>query len=551
MENKRKTMTNKEKLGRFLTRHECVHNVFEDSQISAIFDYFVRMLPGAIYYKDKDGLYLGCSDYLLSSSGFKSPADVVGKTDYDLFSPEHADNLKKNDHYVIKHDQALITEEKITLPSGETKYYEVVKKPLKNIEGKIIGIIGNSIEITNRVIAEKKLAIEKQKAEQANEMKNQFIANMEHDLRTPCSGIAEMVHLIEAGEKDPEKKELLGYVAKASRQLLEMLNGILEFDHIESGNLLVLDKKFNIRQVVEDIIAMEMPYIKNKKLDLMVNIHDDVPPIIIGDAFRTSRILINLISNAIKFTNAGYVKIGISIAKLVDKRNIILKIDIADSGIGIPTDKQNLIYMKFARVHASNTGLYDGSGLGLCIVKQFVDELGGEIEVKSELGQGTEFECLLPFTLPLLAELRKTKTKGSVRNMMTIKNKDVLDILLVEDNILAQKVAEILLKQNFSCNLDLAANGKNALELVNKKQYDLILLDIGLPDMTGCDVCLAIRENTINKNTVAVALTAHDNPEFRNDSIDAGMNDFMVKPITEEKVRAILNKFTAADAEVN
>lgn len=514
------------------------HNILGDPIATATFDYFIRQLPGALYYKDKNGKYLGCSNYLISSSGLNNPSDVIGKTDFELFSEEQAKILRKNDKKVFKEGKTLVTEEKITLPNGGEQYFEVVKTPLRDVSDKIVGIIGNSIEITNRVKAEQKLAIAKEKAELANVAKNQFIANMEHDLRTPCSGIAEMIKILEKEETDIEKKESLACVAKAANQLFEILNGILEFNHLESGKSPVLYKKFNLKQLLSEIIAMEMPAIRSKHLDLTVDCDSNIPEILIGDVFRTSRILINLVSNAVKFTSKGYIKIFVQMVKKINNKRVVLRIVVEDSGIGIPKDKQDIIYTRFTRVHPSSSSVYRGSGLGLSIVKQFVKELKGEIEVNSEVGRGTIFECLLPFELSLLSGVtrKRVSARKNSQAKMSIERHN-LRVLLVEDDLLAQKVASIILQEQFAKRLDFALSGKNAIKLAAKYKYDIIFMDLGLPDMSGCDVTKRIRASKgMNKDTVIIALTAHDAGIAKKSSIKAGMNDFLVKPINEQKV---------------
>ena len=464
---------------------------------------------------------------------------MVGKTDFDLFSKEQANALRKNDKQVLSEGKTLVTEEEITLPNGDTQYFEVIKTPLRDVNGHIVGLIGNSVEITNRV----KALIAKEEAELANESKNQFIANMEHDLRTPCAGIAQMVKALVQKKEDGDEKESLEYVLKAANRLLEILNGILEFDRIESGRLPVLYKKLNLKELVDEIVAIEIPSVKNKHLDLSVKYATDLPEVFISDAFRVSRILLNLVSNAIKFTDNGYIKIFVEKARKLNKKHMIIRIKVEDTGIGIPKDKQDVIYTRFSRLHPSNEEIYKGSGLGLSIVKQFIEELEGEIEVKSTPGRGTTFECLLPFEIPLLTKQKRAKNEGKID---TTKNIDKnLKILFVEDNPLVQKATSVMLQDLFTKALDEASNGKEALELSKQNKYDLIFMDIGLPDFSGYEVTKRIRQDkkNINNNTIIVALTAHDDSDSRKKTTESGMNDFLVKPIDEEKILNIITRY--------
>ena len=232
---------------------------------------------------------------------------------------------------------------------------------------------------------------------------------MEHDIRTPASGVYSVIHNLAIAEQEPSKKETLELLSNSSEKLLNLLNDILNFSQTESGQMPVLDKKFDVKQMVSDLVAMQAPAVISKKLALTFDCAPNVPTIIISDESRIYRILLNLIGNAIKFTKKGFVKVSLSIAKKVDKRNIILKLIVADSGIGIPKDKQFAVYERFNRGTASNRGIYAGMGLGLTIVKQFVDELEGEIDLVSAVDRGTTFTCLIPIQLPVLKKEREYK----------------------------------------------------------------------------------------------------------------------------------------------
>lgn len=367
----------------------------------------INDLPGDVYWKDINGVYQGMNETgkkSLHEMGFLSKdSEIVGKTDYDLFDKRTADEFKKNDLLIIKSGVEKTTEEKATLPSGEEIIQLSTKRPLRDENGKIVGIVGNTFDITNLKKVESDLRSAKEKAEESNRLKMEFISNMEHDIRTPFTGAWGIANHLLGEESDPEKKELLGFIVRSLKELLDFCNTIIDFSHIETTPQPILAKKFDIRSVIESTIAIEMPAAQIKNLNLRFLCDDKLPNILIGDEYRLKRVILNLVSNAIKFTEKGEILLAVELAR-IETSHLILKIIIKDSGIGIPKDKQDIVYEAFTRVTPSNQGKYGGVGLGLRIVKRFIEEMGGEIDLISEIGKGSTFICTLPFKLPLLGD---------------------------------------------------------------------------------------------------------------------------------------------------
>lgn len=376
----------------------------------SILSNIIENLPGSIYWKDKNGIYLG-----RNSNGAQSVKnmgypwrrkDHVGKTDYDLFSKEMADGFKKNDLYVMRTGKEYRSEEASTSTNGEKLTQLSIKWPLRDEKNKIIGIVGNTIDITYLKKIEADLIKAKEEAEAAIRAKDEFIRNVEHDIRTPFSGITILANMLESVETDALKKEYLTDISKCAKELHDYCNSILEFAKTEAGIMPILEKKLNLRMLIEKIISMEIPPARNKNLALQHDIDKRIPAVVIGDPNRIQRILINLVSNAIKFTQKGYVKIRLVLKKKMAKQNkVVIQLIIEDSGIGIPKEKHDIIYEKFSRLTSATQGVYKGSGLGLRVVRQLIDEIEGEIDVKSELHKGTTFICTIPFKLPLIKEL--------------------------------------------------------------------------------------------------------------------------------------------------
>jgi two-component system aerobic respiration control sensor histidine kinase ArcB len=384
----------------------------ESQNILEFLEFISESMPGNFYWKDKEGRYLGCNTNLLKVVGFTSKSQVVGKSDTDLW-PEQAPQLGEHDKKVLSLGETQYLDETITV-NNEIMYFRVIKIPLKDFSGKIIGIIGTSLDVSELKRIQLKLKVQVEKAEIANQVKAEFIRNMQHDIRTPFNGLLGITRVLLDMETNAEKKELLGYINQSAEELLEYCNAILDFSKIESGVFPILEKKFEIRKFLQDIYLLEFPGAKLKNLDLTWHCAEDVPSILIGDPTRLQRILINLVSNSIKFTDVGFVSISVKTAQIVDDKNIIVYVEIADSGIGIPVDKQDVIYEKLERATPSYQGFYRGMGIGLRIVKQFIDEMNGEIELQSELAKGTKFTCTLPFKLPLIREMKELTNAESI-----------------------------------------------------------------------------------------------------------------------------------------
>jgi two-component system, OmpR family, aerobic respiration control sensor histidine kinase ArcB len=229
---------------------------------------------------------------------------------------------------------------------------------------------------------------------------------MEHDIRTPFVGVYGMINLLAERETDSEKKSILSDVSLCAKELLDYCDSILDFSKIEAQSFPVVAKAFNLKKLVDSVMTIESIAAKHKKLNFSLNYDNELPPVVIGDPYRLKRILINLISNAIKFTKEGFVRLSASVSRQIpETRNLIVNFSVSDSGIGIPKDKKELIYERFTRVVPSNKGLYKGQGLGLRIVKQFVDELDGDIHLKSEVGEGSTFTIFLALKIPLSDEI--------------------------------------------------------------------------------------------------------------------------------------------------
>ncbi|KTD32160.1 sensory histidine-kinase / response regulator [Legionella nautarum] len=517
----------------------------------------INSLPGAVYWKDTEGRYMGCNQFVAQMAGFERPEQVIGKTDFDLCWKEFAQDWRDLDLEVMQENKTHKKEEIAKLADGRIITEITLKSPLYNQRKEIVGIIGTSMDITELKNLEKDLISARQKAETASLAKTEFLENMRHDIRTPLTGIVGFADILKMEAEKPQIKEYADNLVASSHALLDLMDEVLEAIRVSSGEIPKLKRKFHLQKALEQIINLNCSKAAQKKLDLSLRFDPNLPKHVIGDKVRIHRIILELVANALNFTDQGFVKLTATLGKR-DQREVIVQLTVEDSGIGIPKEKQQEIYVQFKRLTPSYKGIYKGAGLGLFVVKQFIDELGGEIYVESEPRKGARFTCIIPLQEPLLdndlgldeameAEIEAPYETTYAQHIKPIHEKTKegqLLVLVVEDNAIAQTVAQSLLKQ-LNCETHIAETGRKAVDLWRMHNYDLIFMDIGLPDIDGYEVThqIRIQELTRNTHTPIIALTAHAGDENKKRCIDAGMNAVITKPLTAKNCADILDGF--------
>ncbi len=381
---------------------------------------------------------------------------------------------------------------------------------------------------------EKELIIEKDKANQANQIKSDFLANMSHEIRTPMNAILGLSELALNFTFDKKLHSYLSKINNSATDLLGIINDILDFSKIEAGMLEIENNSFHLfNDVIDTVIKLSENSVAEKNITLCCIIDPEIPQFLMGDALRLKQVLINLISNAIKFTEQGYINVNIQINKFTDK-NIELIFEVQDSGIGINPEQLNKLFKPFTQADTSTTRKFGGTGLGLAICKQLTNLMGGDISVTSDFGIGSTFT----FTVLLGVQSKQTnieikpkKINSSKSNSINIL-KDKL-ILLVEDNIVNQMIATEFLKL-VGIKVNIANNGKEAVEMAFNSaiNYDAILMDIQMPEMDGIEATKIIRDRI--KDIPIIAMTAYAMDEEKQKFIDAGMNIHIPKPINSK-----------------
>lgn len=375
----------------------------------------------------------------------------------------------------------------------------------------------------------------KEIAERSTQMKEMFLANVSHEMRTPMNGILGLTNILLRTPLNKEQSNYLASIKESSQHLLGIINDILEISSLKEEKINLAEKEINLPELIRNLVNIINFKIEEKNLTLEVDIAENVDKIILGDSLRLQQILTNLVGNSVKFTEEGFVKIAVN--KIREKAGIVyLEFKISDSGIGISQDKIEIIFETFTRVFDTKKNTFGGTGLGLAITKQLVQLHGGEIYVESKLGEGSTFTCEIPFK-KAQAKLDTTIIKEEEKFSLNIK-RDV-QILLVEDHKLNQIVAQKTLEKEFAnVVVTIAENGQVAIDKLRDNDYDLILMDLQMPVMDGYEATKYIREQMPEKKakTIIFAMTAHAHVAQDEKFKEYGMNDCVLKPFEPKQL---------------
>ncbi|WP_298735365.1 ATP-binding protein [uncultured Chitinophaga sp.] len=378
-----------------------------------------------------------------------------------------------------------------------------------------------------------------QKERKLSAIKEQFLANMSHEIRTPMNAVLGFTRLLQGQPLTEKSKEYVGAIQSAGENLLDIINDILDISKIESGMMRLEPVSFSLRSTLHSLQTMFQHKTAEKHLGLSVQIEEHIPDLLYGDVLRLTQVLVNLTNNAIKFTNTGSVSIRINQLPATDN-NVLLQFIVKDTGIGISPDKLPYIFDRFNQAEANTTRKYGGTGLGLAIVKQLVEMQHGTITVESQPGKGTAFKVTLPYLPGEVIPETVTESYSNGHNGHAL-HEDA-HLLVAEDNRMNQDLLRHLLK-NWHLRFQMVNNGREVLSALEKQHFDLVLMDIQMPEMDGYTAAQKIRQE-LHSNIPIVAMTAHAMAGEREKCLGYGMNEYIAKPIREEELYRIIQVFT-------
>ncbi len=528
----------------------------------------------AVTIADREGKIEWVNEGFTKLFGYKLK-DVKGTYGEILRKGEKTGLSPDNEHYkvLIKEKKPLSYENKNYSKSGEEYWVLTSLTPLLNDKGEVEKIISIDSDITRRKKAEQELIIAnkiaehsifkgnkaleelhkaKQEVEESVRVKEQFLANMSHEIRTPMNAIIGFTNLLLKAEHGPENRQYLNAIKTSGQNLLVIINDILDFSKLELGKITLECIPFKLDQLISTVIDLMLPKAIEKNIKLSFSIAKDIPVTLLGDPTRLNQVLVNLVGNAIKFTNEGGVRIEVNLMNQSEEE-VSLRFSVTDTGIGIPAESVDKIFEGFTQATSDTTRKYGGTGLGLTITKELIELQGGEISVTSKLNEGSSFIFWLKFKREK-EESADADTEGKEKSEeFPLEN---VKVLLVEDNLFNQLLAVKIL-ENWHCRVETADNGVIATEKAETMDFDLVLMDIQLPEMDGYQATAYIRNKIKGPRSKIpiIAMTAHAFAEEIEKCKKMGMDDYISKPFDESKLRSkiirVLQINKQAPAEAN
>lgn len=523
---------------------ELQEEIAERKRVEAERDQFFKLSLDMLCIANVDGYFKRISPAFTQTLGW-SAEEVLTRPFLDFVHPDdHAATLRQIEKQVASGDKVLFFENRYRHKDGSwrTLSWNSVPQP-----GGFM--YSTARDITELKKLEQELLDSRELADKANAAKSDFLAHMSHELRTPMNSILGMTRLLyEDEDVSEEHRNMIGIAYRSADNLLDILNDILDLSKIEAGELTLESISFFLPDFVGNVMETMLPISSQKGVRLSCNYKGDEIPYLIGDPVRVGRILMNLVSNAVKFTDKGFVDVEIS-GRNIDENNVEITLRVTDTGIGIPENKLKLIFDKFTQADEATTRRFGGTGLGLSITKQLVEKMGGTIAVKSATGKGSTFSAVIPFrtsgTRSIVTKQALFRPETSFLPRSDRKPVGASRILLAEDHTLNQVFMKELFKRKKINHFDMVENGAEALAALEKNDYDLIITDCHMPEMSGFELAAAIREKerAARKHIPIVAMTADAMMGTRERCLEAGMDDFISKPVNPDELELVLSRW--------
>ncbi len=518
------------------------------SEERALLRILIDNVPDLIYAKDRHSHFIAANVALAHYMYVKSADELIGKTDFDLSPKKLAMAYFEDDQKVMRTGMPLSNREEEGLDGRGNKIWLLTSKvPLRDKNGNITGLVGTGRDITSRKLAEIEMRKAKEAAEQTSRTKSEFLANMSHEIRTPLNGILGMTDLALDTALTDEQRDYLLTVKLSADSLLTVINDVLDFSKIEAGKIDFELIDFNVRHTLESALKTLALRADEKGLELICDISPDVPGILRGDSGRLRQIILNLVGNAIKFTEQGEVALKLRV-DAQDGPYRVLHFEVADTGIGIPEDKLKLIFDPFSQADSTTTRKYGGTGLGLTISSRLVSVMGGQIWVRSRVGQGTQFH----FTMCMaVGETTVVATETVVPPELL----QGVEVLVVDDNLTNRRILGEMLK-HWEMKPTLVEGGEEALALLLEAAkagvpYSLILTDMNMPGMNGFELIERIRRRPELSTAAILMLTSTSSRGSADRCRELGVSVCLLKPIRQSELREALTKVLVTSGQSN
>ena len=498
-----------------------------EQQHSKRYQELVEHAPVCIHEIDSDGKLVKMNPAGIEMLGLSEESEVVDTPYLDFVGDANLGRSKGLMQEALKGNQASHFQFTVDTPDGD-KTFESNFIPMQDPQGQITKLMGVTRDITLKHQSESHLLQAKEHAENENLAKSKFMANISHELRTPINGILGASQILAFEDLTSEQTELVDIIHSSSDILLELINDLLDISSLEVGENRLILKQLDFPVLIQNLFNMFRIEARNKSLGYQISGVDRLPKTAYVDGLRIAQVMQNIISNAIKFTDKGEIKVNVD-THPIDDNSILFIAQVTDSGLGIPLSQQQDIFTAFTQLDMEISKRQKGSGLGLAICQQLCQLMSGEIQVKSKPGQGSTFTVKLP--LQLTGETASSSKQDTVNNkQLRVYNKNVL---LVEDNIVNQKVTKILLEK-LGLQVTIANNGQQALDICHKEVFDIILMDIQMPIMDGIQASEFLSSLPKFSQIPIIALTASVSHQDQLTYNAAGMSGLLAKPIRLE-----------------